>query len=209
MAQERSSKITFDDTALVAPMTAVVLEKRVEHGALVSRGVPAFRLGDVSTVRMAFSVPDTLVSGLKLGAVLPVHVDAMPDQSFQGRISEIAAAADPATRLYRVEVAIPNSQQRLKTGMMGKVSVPGSQPDAVLPAVPAIALLRAASDPNAASVFVVEGTAENTVARLLTVRLGDFNGSRVTVLAGLKTGQRVVTGGKQNLVDGAPIRVTE
>ena len=158
---------------------------------------------------MAFSVPDTLVIGLKLGAVLPVHVDALPDNSFQGRIREIAAAADPATRLYRVEVAIPNAKQQLKAGMMGKVSVPGTQPAALLPAVPATALLRSPSDPNAASVFVVEGGSGKNLARLRTIRLGQFAGSRVTVLAGLKKGEPVVTGGKQNLVDGALIRVVE
>ena len=47
------------------------------------------------------------------------------------------------------------------------------------------------------------------LARLRTVRLGQFAGSRATVLAGLKKGERVVTGGKQNLVDGALIRVVE
>lgn len=208
-AQERSSSITFDDTALVAPMSAVVLEKRVERGTLIGRGAPVFRLGDVSTVRMAFGVPDTVVIRMALGAVLPVQVDALPDSSFQGHIREIAAAADPATRLYRIEVAIPNARQQLKTGMMGKVSVPGSQPAAPLPAVPATALLRSPSDPNAASVFVVEGGSAKGVARLRTVRLGQFVGSRVTVLAGLKKGEPVVTGGKQNLVDGTPIRIAE
>jgi multidrug efflux pump subunit AcrA (membrane-fusion protein) len=101
-------------------MRAVVLEKRVELGTLAGRGMPAFRLGDVGTVRMAFGVPDTLVTRLRLGAVLPVHVDAFPDSSFHGRIREIAAAADGATRLYRVEVAIPNARQQLKTGMMAR-----------------------------------------------------------------------------------------
>ena len=146
---------------------------------------------------------------MALGAVLPVNVDALPDNSFQGRIREIAAAADPATRLYRVEVAIPNVKQQLKAGMMGKVSVPGTQSAALLPAVPATALLRSPSDPNAASVFVVEGGSAKNLARLRTIRLGQFAGSRVTVLAGLKKGERVVIGGKQNLVDGALIRVVE
>ena len=70
-AQERLAGITFGDTALVAPMPAVVLEKRVERGSLVGRGTTAFRLGDLATVRMAFGVPDTLVVGLRLGAVRP------------------------------------------------------------------------------------------------------------------------------------------
>jgi RND family efflux transporter MFP subunit len=208
-AQERSSTITFEDTALVAPMSAVVLEKRVEPGTLVGRGAPVFRLGDLSRVRMAFGVPDTLVTKMALDAILPVHVDALPHNSFQGRIREIAAAADPATRLYRVEVAIPNARQQLKAGMMGKVSVPGTQPASLLPAVPAIALLRSPSDPNAASVFVTEGESGKTLARLRTIRLGQFDGSHVTVLAGLKKGETVVTGGKQNLVDGVFIRVAE
>jgi RND family efflux transporter MFP subunit len=208
-AQERSSTITFDDTALVAPMSAVVLEKRVEHGTLVGRGSTVFRLGDVGTVRMAFGVPDTLVTRMRLGAVLQVDVDAFPENSFQGRIREIAAAADSATRLYRVEVAIPNVRQQLKAGMMGKVAVPGTQSASLLPAVPAIALLRSPSDPYAASVFVIDGGSEKVLARLRTIRMGEFAGSRVTVLAGLKKGERVVTGGKQNLVDGSLIRVAE
>jgi RND family efflux transporter MFP subunit len=156
---------------------------------------------------MAFSVPDTLVMALKLSAVLPINVDALPDNAaFQGRIREIAAAADPATRLYRVEVAIPNVKQQLKAGMMGKVSVPGTQSAALLPAVPATALLRSPSDPNAAAVFVVERGSAKNLARLRTIRLGQFVGSSVTVLAGLKKGEPV-DGRKQNLVDGALIRL--
>jgi multidrug efflux pump subunit AcrA (membrane-fusion protein) len=93
--------------------------------------------------------------------------------------------------------------------MMGKVSVPGAQPAAQLPAVPAAALLRSPSDPNAASVFVIEGESGKTLARLRTIRLGRFVGSRVTVLGGLKNGEPVVTGGKQNLVDGALVQVTK
>jgi RND family efflux transporter MFP subunit len=208
-AQERLSTITFEDTALVAPMTAVVLEKRVEPGTLAGRGMTAFRLGDLSTVRMTFGVPDTVVSRLRLGATLAVQVDAMPDSSLQGRIREIAAAADASTRLYRIEVAIPNKAQRLKAGMIGKVSVPGTETSTLLPAVPAGALMQSPSDPNAATVFVIENESENTVARLRSIRLGHVAGSRVTVLAGLKEGERVVTGGRQNLVDGASIRIVE
>jgi RND family efflux transporter MFP subunit len=208
-AQERSSTITFEDTALVAPMAAVILEKRVEPGTLVAKGMAAFRVGDLSTVRMAFGVPDTVVSGLKLGATIAVQVDAFPDSSFQGRIREIAAAADLSTRLYRIEVAIPNKAQQLKAGMMGKVAIPGSQHSALLPAVPASALLRSPSDPNTAVVFVVENGSKEPLARLRSIRLGRFIGSRTTVLAGLKEGERVITGGRQNLVDGASIRVVE
>ncbi len=208
-AQARLANITFEDTALVAPMAAVVLEKRIEPGTLVGRGAPVFRLGDLSTVRVAFGVPDTVVAGLKLGTSLPVQVDALPENSFYGHIRQIAPAADLATRLYRVEAAIPNANQRLKPGMIGKVSVSRSQPKVLLPAVPVNALLRSPSDPNAASVFVIEGASGTTLARLRAIRLGPFVGARPTVPAGLIEGERVVTGGRQNLVDGTPVRIVE
>lgn len=208
-AQERLAEIHLGDTELAAPMAAVILEKNIETGSLAGRGATAFRLGDISSVRMTFGVPDTLVVRLKLGAELPVRVDALPGSVFAGRIREIAGAADPDTRLFRIAVAIPNPSQRLRPGMMGMVSVPGTQPGLALPAVPANALLRSASDPNAASVFVVEQGALEGIAKLRTVRLGNFAGSRVTVLAGLTPGEMVVTGGRQNLVDGAHVRVTE
>lgn len=208
-AQERLAKITLGDTSLVAPMAAVVLEKNIEAGSLAGRGAAAFRLGDVSTVRLTFGVPDTLVVRLKPGGLLPVSVDALPGVELQGRIREIAAAADSDTRLFRVAVAIPNAKQQLRVGMMGKVRLPGIQSGASLPTVPSTALLRSPSDPHAATVFAVTGGAVEPVAKLRSIRLGDFVGSRVTVLAGLSRGERVVTGGRQNLVDGARIRVAE
>jgi hypothetical protein len=79
----------------------------------------------------------------------------------------------------------------------------------VIPSVPVAALLRAPSDPNAASVFVIDRAPGKSVARLRSIRLGQFVGSRVTVLAGLKKGEAVVTGGRQNLMDGSIIRVAD
>ena len=92
---------------------------------------------------------------------------------------------------------------------MGKVAVAETKTPEMLPSVPALALLRSPSDPYAASVFVIEGAFGDTRARIRSLRLGEFAGSRVTVLAGLKKGELVVTGGKQNLVDNALVRVTE
>ena len=83
-AQERSSTITFDDTALVAPMAAVVLEKRVEPGTLVGRGTAAFRLGDLSTVRMAFGVPDTASIGTEARRNAPGPRGRVPGQLISG-----------------------------------------------------------------------------------------------------------------------------
>ena len=94
--------------------------------------------------------------------------------------------------------------------MMGKVSVPGTQSAAPAARGPGYRTAAVTFGSQCRLCFRRRGRiGTNDLARLRTIRLGEFAGSRVTVLAGLKKGERVVTGGKQNLVDGALIRVVE
>ena len=53
--------------------------------------------------------------------------------------------------------------------------------------------------------FVVEGSGKSQVARQKVLRLGDIVRDDYAVLDGLKSGDRVVVEGAQNLVDGAPV----
>ena len=55
----RLAEISLRDTLLTAPITGVVLERVIEAGSLVGVGTPAFVLGDVSSVKALFGVPDS------------------------------------------------------------------------------------------------------------------------------------------------------
>ena len=56
-----SSRIQLADTALVAPMDAVILKRSVEVGDLAQPGKVAFTLAEVGTVKVVFGVPDFVV----------------------------------------------------------------------------------------------------------------------------------------------------
>jgi hypothetical protein len=53
--------------------------------------------------------------------------------------------------------------------------------------------------------FVVEGSGKSQVAHQKVLTLGEMVGNNYAVLDGLKSGDRVVIEGAQNLVDGAPV----
>ena len=74
-------------------------------------------------MKIVVGVPDTAVRSMKVGQPVEVAVDAFPIARFNARISRIASAADPTTRNFEVEVAIPNRDHVLKAGMIGSLQL--------------------------------------------------------------------------------------
>src|SRR6185295_14511167 len=81
-AQVELAEISLRDTALVAPASGVVLERKIEVGALVGSGTVGFMLGDVSSVKAVFGVPDSLVHRIAPGQTLDVTTEAYRGSRF-------------------------------------------------------------------------------------------------------------------------------
>lgn len=192
-----------DDTALRAPFDASVVERRVEVGSLTGPSQPAYTLAEISTVKAVFGVPDTVVVQLRRGKSIALSVEALPGPAFQGTISAIAAVAQPETRLFQVEVTLPNSRQLLKPGMIAALTLNDGAPSAPVPVVPLGAVVR---DPNDPAGFVVMIVDSNVVhARRIT--LGPAFGDVLAVTAGVNPGDRVVREGASYVTDGEVVEV--
>jgi len=202
------------DCALVSPIDAVILERKIEAGMLAGAGTQAFVLGDVSTVKARFGIPDSAVQAVALGDAIDVNVDAAGTATFAGRITAIAPAADPQSRVFNVEVSLANRNGELRPGMIGAVTLlprgsatSGAAAAAPRPlTVPLTAVVRSTIGGQFA-VAVVESHGEATVAKLRSVELGEVIGNSIAVTKGVAAGERVVVSGATLLVDGAPIRV--
>jgi RND family efflux transporter MFP subunit len=200
------------DTALVSPLDAVILERKIEVGMLAGAGTQAFVLGDVSTVKARFGIPDSMVQTVALGDPIDVTVDATGGTTFPGRVTAIAAAADPQSRVFDVEVSIPNADAGLRPGMIGAVALMPRTADVAAAnrplTVPLTAVVRSTIGGQFA-VAVVDSGGPATVAKLRPVELGEVIGNSIAVVKGVAAGERVVVSGAAQLVDGAPIRVLQ
>ena len=101
---------------------APVAARYVERDERVAAGQKAFLIVDVSSVVIAFMVPDTLVSQLAIGQSMDVTCDALPVRHFTGVIHKVAATADPLTRSYPIEVRI-DQPDGLRPGMVANVHI--------------------------------------------------------------------------------------
>jgi multidrug efflux system membrane fusion protein len=194
------------DTVLRAPLAGVVVKRTIEVGALAAPGTVAFSVADVGTVKAAFGVPDTMLPRIRLGAAQKVSTDAYPNVPFDGRISLIAPAADPRSRVFEVEITLANADGRLKPGMVASLSLEGAADTTqAAPLVPLAAIVRSAKGGRFA-VFVVD---DHAVAHAHDVELGEYLGQVIPVKAGLVGGERIVVQGAGLLTDGEPVEVIQ
>jgi multidrug efflux system membrane fusion protein len=205
-AQAGQADLVIGDTSLVSPMDGVVLKKPIEVGALVNAGSVGFVVADVSTVKVIFGVPDTLVEKLSEGSPVTVTLEAHPGE-LAATVARISPSADPKSRVFDVEVRLPNPDGRLKPGMIASLKVPDAALASESVMLPLTAVVRSKSDPRGFAVFVVAGdTGKETVAAR-DVKLGDVLGNLVIVKDGLKGGERVVSQGATLVVDGDSVRI--
>ncbi len=197
----------FGDTSLRSPMDAVVLKRRIELGSLVGAGAVGFVVADIRSVKAVFGVPDMVVAGLRLGQPLAVTTAALPDEMVNGRITAIAPSADPASRVFDVEVTIDNRSGRLRPGMIGGVLVGGGASPRVQAVLPLSAVVRPAAGADGYAVFVVEEQGGRPTARLRRVKLGDAVGNRIAVTDGVRTGERVIVAGAALTTDGEAVQI--
>jgi multidrug efflux system membrane fusion protein len=147
------------------------------------------------------------VRSLRLGQPVEVSVDAFANRSFSARISRIASAADPKTRNFEVEVAIPNRAHLLKVGMIGSLHLDLGATDAESGTlrVPLSAMVQAGNGKY--GVFVVANSQGGNVAKLRPVEMGRVVGTDVSIVSGLAAGDQVITTGATLLKDGQRVEV--
>ncbi len=202
-ASLEAAQLAQSDTALNAPFSAAVVQRNIELGALVGSGTQAYSLADISSVKAVFGVPDSVAARLKPGTPVALVVEALSQRRFEGRVSAIAVVADRDTRLYQIEVSLPNPERQLRPGMIATLSMDSAAAPAPVPAVPVGAVIRDRQGGARFAVMVVE----NNVARERAVTLGPTFGERLAVTSGVNPGERVIMVGAALVTDGETVQV--
>ena len=206
-AKLEEAEIALRDSVLKAPFDAVVVKRSIEVGTLVGAGIVAFTLADTAALKAVFGVPALLVTRLRVGRPLTLSFEALPGAEFRGPITRIDPAADTKSRVFDVEVTLPNPQDQLKIGFIGALEIGEERSTGALPVVPMTAIVRPKEDPTGYAVFVVQEQDGKHVARVRKVKPGDTVGNMIAIVDGVQLGERVITTGAVQVVDGAPVQI--
>lgn len=192
---------------LTSPLSGIILQRLTEPGNLLRPGDELLKIGDFSRIKVAVPVSELELSKVRVGQPVQVRLDAFPEQSFSGSVTRISPAADPQARLIPVELAIPNTNGRLGSGLLARVSFATENRESIL--VPASAFGK--DSPKAgrqAQLFLVTGEGKQAKVQARSVTLGQSRDGKVEILAGLEPGEKFVANSSKPLKDGDTVRLS-
>jgi RND family efflux transporter MFP subunit len=194
----------LNDCTLKSPIDGWVLDRDTEVGNLVGTSTLAFTLAETRLVKAVFGVPDTLIATVHLGAPQTVVTTGVLEV-FHGRVTSISPYADSKSRVFSVEVTIPNPKNQLKAGMIASLDLGNVKLPRPVNVVPLSAVIRSSRNPNGFAVFVVDEEGGKSIAHEREVQIGETFGNSISVTQGVNVGERVIVVGATLVRDGSQV----
>lgn len=173
------------DARSIAPFDGVIVRKFIEIGDTLQPGQPLLNYADVEYLQVEVDVPARLRPGLREGMMIHAEID-VGNRRVPVRVAQIFPMADPQRHTVKVKFDLP--QGVAEPGMYAKVLVPDfAAPARANPVIPASAIRYNGSLP---AVYVLD---ERGTPQLRLVRVGEpVPGGLITVLSGLRPGERIL-----------------
>ena len=190
---------------ITSPIDGVILSKAVEEGQTVAASFNTPELfviaQDLTDMRVIADIDEADIGGVKEGQRVSFTVDAFPDDTFEGAVTQVRqeATTESIVVTYEVVISATNADLKLKPGLTANVTIYTLEKNDVL-AVPSKALR---FQPNEAllqkgeSISDCEGdhklwTKEGPVFKAHKVEVGTSNGVMTEITGGIPAGTEVL-----------------
>lgn len=207
---------------ITSPIDGVILSKSVEEGQTVAASFSTPTLftiaQDLTDMRVIANVDEADIGGVKEGQRVSFTVDAFPDETFEGRVTQVRQEGTEESNVitYEVVISAPNQELKLKPGLTANVTIFTLEAEGVL-SVPTKALRFVPTSGNINpndqiadcdsqhKVWVKEG---NTL-KAYAVKTGITNGTLTEITSGISAGKQVITGTTTDAVATTETSTTE
>ncbi|KVN93784.1 RND transporter MFP subunit [Burkholderia ubonensis] len=189
---------------LVADHDGVITSEDADTGQNVEPGQAVFHLDWSGDLDIVCDVSERDLRDLSAGRTAHVSLTALPSKVLDARVREVAAAADPQSRTWRVKLTLLSPGPDVRSGMTASVTFDGAADTAADRAItlPATALFHRGEAP---AVWVVRKGSDTLELRPVTV--GRYDERTITVTSGLADDERVVMQGVHTVSAGQHVRV--
>ena len=191
---------------ITSPIDGVILSKSVEEGQTVAASFNTPELfviaQDLTNMRVIADIDEADIGGVKEGQRVTFTVDAFPDDSFEGAVTQVRQQATTESNVvtYEVVISAPNKDLKLKPGLTANVTIFTLEKNNVL-AVPSKALRFIPNEAFLKKGEVIDDcegdhklwTKEGNVFKAHKVETGTSNGLMTEIVGGIQAGTEVLT----------------
>jgi cobalt-zinc-cadmium efflux system membrane fusion protein len=189
-----NSNSTSDQIAVKSPRSGVVLDIGTANGELsksLDNANPIATVADLSSVWVIGDLYEKDLPLASRGTPAKITLVALPDQSWNGIISNVSEVVDPTTRTVKARVVLPNAQRKLKPEMFATIHLVGRKQN--LMTVPTTAVLH-----DGSGAFVMVKKPDGTYEKR-PVTIAESQSDTTEIASGLQPGETIVTSGAELL----------
>jgi membrane fusion protein, multidrug efflux system len=203
-AQLEQAKNQVAYTRLAADHEGIVVAVLAEADQVVAAGQAVAVLARPDELEIAIDVPEDRRDAFAQADAIDVSFWARPGAHLRGRLRELSASANPASRMYAARVSLPARPEWVRLGMSATAQL--RNPASTGHAIPLSAVFQHYAEAGGeARVWVVNPA--GTAVSNMPIRLGAPTGENEVIVYGLVSGQRIVTAGTSRLHEGAPVKL--
>ena len=162
--------------------------------------LPILTVEQQNPVKVMVNISEQDYTKVKKGMKVKVTLDVYGDEEFEGTVYLVHPTVDSSTRTFTVEVTLPNSNSRIRTGMFARVEFNYGTMRHVV--VPDRAVVKQSGSGNKYVYVYKDGKVSYN-----QVQLGQRLGTRYELLSGVENNSDVVITGQTRLADGARVEI--
>ena len=205
-AQLAIARNNLQYNALRADHDGVITSENAETGQVVAAGQAVYGLAWSGDIDVRLDAPESRLSAISVGQSATISFQTLPQRQFEARVREIAPAADPQSRTFRVKLSLTTPASDVRLGMTGEAALAPPVVAGVSPAtgyfvLPATAIFHQG---NHLAVWVVKS--QDSTLELRPVTADRYDSRSTVVTAGLHDGEQVVLAGVHTVYAGEKVR---
>ncbi len=190
---------------IYAPENGIIASVSTELDENVSPGQPIATLNAGRTMELILGLPESYINNVKEGMLVKINFTALPNEVFDGEISEVSPSMNVNTATYPVKIAIIKPSEQIRSGMAADVTITpktvSSNEELIVPAN------AVGKDINGNFVFLLKQDKDKYIAKKQKVQIGELTPIGFEVKDGLASGDKIAVAGLQTLLDGQAVRL--
>jgi HlyD family secretion protein len=195
--QLQTVEAQINDTIIRAPFDGIVSRKFADPGSFVtpttsgsavSSATSSSILSLAANNQVVAKVAETSIPRIKLGQSVTLQADAFPDQTFTGRVTQIATQSTVEQNVtnFEVKMSVNDPKNLLKAGMNMNVQFNVGKLDQAL-VIPTVAIVRQEEGTG-----VLLAGKEGEKSRFQPIKTGITVNDQTVILEGLQVGQKIL-----------------
>lgn len=196
-----NARLLLSRCQIVAPMSGVVKRLDAKVGLLLSVGDPVAQILKIDQVKAVVGIPESDVSAVRKLSEVNLEIQALENREVQGQKHFLSPSPDSGARLYRLELALTNSDRQILPGMFIRANIVKRTAENAI-AIPFYSVI---SRNDEQYVFVER----DGIAYKQMVSLGIMENWMVEVTSGLATGDKVIIEGHRDVEDNQKVNVVK